>query len=96
MADPNNEFPNTLPFLHSPVFIGIVVSFASHALAMFGKHVAPDILNNFVQNGLECVSLAAAGYAAYKRWRAPIQPLTIKKADEVAVDPLSKTPEIPK
>lgn len=80
MADPNNQFPNALQFLHSPVFVGIAVSFVSHAAAMFGAHISDVVINTAVQNGLECVSLAAAGYAAYKRWRAPVQPLTTTQA----------------
>lgn len=86
MADPNNRYPDALQFIHSPVFVGIAVAFVSHALAMFGKHISAEIINNGVQEGLECVTLAASGYAAWKRWRAPIQPLTVTQAKADAVN----------
>lgn len=80
MIDQSNaETGGAIFFLRSPVFVSIVVALISHAAALFGKHVSATVITDIVQNVLEGTALAASAYAAYKRWRSTIAPLTIKK-----------------
>ena len=86
MADPNNEYPVALQYIHSPVFVAIAVGFVSTLLRLFGKHIATDVITDDVRQVLDLVTFAALAYAGYKRWRAGIQPLTLTKAKAEAIN----------
>ena len=92
MADPNNQYPNALQFLQSPMFISMAVSFVSGVLSLFGKVVSAQVITDKVQGVAGLIAIAAAGYAMYKRWRSPVQPLTATKA---AADTLNAVPPAP-
>lgn len=74
-----------IPWYRSPVFVGVIVSVIMQVLALL--HVADKVaeadLSKLVDLVLQLIALAAAGYAAWKRQRSPIQPLasTQKSAD---------------
>ena len=102
MADPNNEYPDAVQFMRSPMFVGLAVAFISHLVAMFGKHISDEAARTFVDNATYCVTAGGLIYAGYKRWRSKIQPLTLtsaKAADlssqAVVAAPLVKPPENP-
>ncbi len=69
-------------FLRSPVFLAIVVAIVSHLLKLFGKHIDDSVITGAVQTVLELITLGALGFAAYKRWRSSIAPLTVKSTQK--------------
>jgi hypothetical protein len=72
---------DALPWYRSPVFISVLVSIVTQTTVVLGvaDSVTTDDIAKFVDLGLQIVALSAAGYAAYKRKRSDIQPLTLTK-----------------
>jgi hypothetical protein len=72
---------DALPFYRSPVFISVIVSIITQATVVLGvaDAVTTEDIAKFVDLTLQIVALAAAGYAAWKRKRSNIQPLTLTK-----------------
>lgn len=84
---------DALPFYRSPVFISLLVSIISQIAAVAG--VADAVTTEDIAKGvdltLQLVALGAAGYAAWKRKRSNIQPLTLTKGGAEKIN----TPETP-
>jgi len=70
----------------SPVFVGAIVSVISQILALSGlaEDIPSEDLSKIVDGSLQVIALAAAGYAAWKRQRSLIQPLTLTKGNAEA------------
>lgn len=84
---------DALPFYRSPVFISLLVSIVTQILSLLGvaDAVTTEDIAKGVDLALQLVSLGAAGYAAWKRKRSSIQPLTLTKG---AAEKQNTAPEI--
>jgi hypothetical protein len=78
-----------IPWYRSQVYVGAIVSLLTQLTVLFGvAHlVTPADIQANVDAALQLVALASAAYAAYKRQRSDVQPLTLTKA---AADQQSK------
>lgn len=74
-----------IPWYQSPVYIGAVVSIVSQVLVLLGlgDKVAPEEIAKYVDAGFQMIALGAAAYAAWKRQRSEIQPLTLTRAGAI-------------
>lgn len=73
---------DAIPWYKSPVYVGAVVSIISQVLVLLGlgDKFAPEEIAKYVDAGFQILALAAVGYAAWKRQRSSVQPLTLTKA----------------
>lgn len=76
------ELP-AIPWYRSPVFISVGVSIVSQIVVLLGisDQVTTDDIAKGVDLTFQIIALGAAGYAAWKRKRSAIQPLTLTKKD---------------
>lgn len=71
-----------IPWYRSPVYVGAIVSLLTQLTVLFGvAHlVTPEQIQTNVDAALQLVALGAAAFAAYKRQKSDVQPLTLTKA----------------
>jgi hypothetical protein len=71
-----------LPWYKSPVYVGIVTSLVSQALALAGRAdlFAVEEINSFVAGTFQFIALAALAVSEIKRRKSAVQPLTLTKA----------------
>lgn len=75
-----------IPWYRSPVFVGVATAILAQLAVVLPKVAAalgltsPDAINHSVNAIFDSISLAATAYAAIKRVKAPIQPLTTTQA----------------
>lgn len=69
------------PWYRSRVFIGAVVSILSQLVVLLGiaDQITTEDIAKWVDVSFQVIALGAAGYAAWKRKRSDIQPLTLNK-----------------
>lgn len=84
---------DAVPFYRSPVFISLLVSIVSQIAAVAGVAdvVTTEDIAKSVDLTLQLIALGAAGFAAWKRKRSNIQPLTLTKG---GAEKQNATPEI--
>lgn len=73
---------DALPWYRSPVFIGAIVSILSQFVVLIGiaDQITTEDIAKWVDVTFQVIALGSAGYAAWKRKRSDIQPLTLNKA----------------
>jgi hypothetical protein len=85
---------DALPWYRSPVFVSVCVSIISQLAVVLdvADQVTTDDIAKWVDLTLQLVALGFAGFAAWKRKRSDIQPLTLTKG---GAQKQNVTPETP-
>jgi hypothetical protein len=75
---------NAIPWYQSKVYIGAVVALISQLLVLIGKQdlVPVEVITTNVEAVFQIIALVATGYAAWKRQKSDVQPLTFTKGGE--------------
>jgi hypothetical protein len=91
-APVTSTFLSSLAFFKSKVFVGLIVSFVGGIVALFGRHLAPEVITEYVRDGLELLTTLATMYAMWKRWRSDVQPLTLSTTPALAAQVVVPVP----
>lgn len=75
---------NSLVWYKSPVYVSAVVSLITGALVLINKQdvVPVEIVTKSVEDVFSLIAAGAAAYAAWKRQKSDVQPLTLKQPKE--------------